>query len=272
MIKEFIPLTNDLLFKEAMAHIDNREALIDFLKCTTDISEEVIRKNLVVKYESVLDKTKIKDKNLRSDVDIRFSNYYINLEGYSNFDNNSLAKSTSYIMRIFSTQLDRGERYDNLDSMIQINIIENDETGLFKDYVNEYYITNSKDIENRILPDKFMIKYYNLDKLKERTYNGLTEELRWIKFIGAKSREERKEIAKGNRLMVKMDNWVEEYINDEKTKKIFGEWGENIAHDKGYRKGKKEVAQKLLKMNMPIQDIINVTNFTEEEIKKLSQE
>ena len=196
MIKEFIPLTNDLLFKEAMAHIDNREALIDFLKCTTNINEEVIRNNLVVKYESVVDKTKIKDKSFRGDINIRFSNYYINLEGYSKFDKNSLAKSTSYIMRIFSTQLDRGERYDNLDSMIQINIIENDETGIFKDY-----------------------------------------------------------------------------INDEKTKKIFGMWGENIAHDKGYRKGKKEqaieIAKTLKEKGFNTSDIIEITKLSKEEIDRL---
>ena len=207
-------------------------------------------KNLVVKYESIQDKTRIKDKSFRSDVDIRFDNYYINLEGYSNFDNNSLAKSTSYIMRIFSTQLDRGKKYNNLDSMIQINIIENDETGIFKEFINEYYIINSKDIKNRILPNKFMIKYYNIDKIKEGKYNEDSDEERWIKFIAAKSREERSKIAKGDKLLINMDNWVEEYVNDARTKRLFGEWGENIALEKGYRKGKKEIAKVMLNKKM----------------------
>ena len=46
---------------------------------------------------------------------------------------------------------------------------------------------------------------------------------RWLKFICAKTAEERKTVAKGDELLMKFDNWCEEYVNDEQTKKIFGE-------------------------------------------------
>lgn len=38
----FIPLTDDLLFKEVMAHPHNREALIYFLKLKLGIKESII--------------------------------------------------------------------------------------------------------------------------------------------------------------------------------------------------------------------------------------
>ena len=41
----------------------------------------------------------------------------------------------------------------------------------------------------------------------------LTEELRWIKFIGAKSIEERREVAKGDKLLMEMNDWIDKYLN-----------------------------------------------------------
>ena len=113
------------MFKEALCHIDNRKQLIYFLKTVTKLDEKIIKNNLRVYYESILNKSKINDKNLRGDIIIKFDKYIINLESYSYFDNRSFEKSTNYIMRIFSTQLGKGEKYDYLESVIQINLVDN---------------------------------------------------------------------------------------------------------------------------------------------------
>ena len=103
--KYYLSLSDDLLFKEALTHPDNRDKLIYFLSVFTEFNKEYLEGvNLCVEYESVLTKTKRSDASLRGDVIIKFDNYIINLEDYSTFDNNSLNKSMSYIMRIFSTQ------------------------------------------------------------------------------------------------------------------------------------------------------------------------
>ena len=282
--EEFIPLTNDLLFKETLSHKDNREALIDFINSVTNISKKVIRRNLIVKYESVLEKSKLSDKNLRGDVIIECDDYIINLECYSDFDINSLLKSTSYIMRIFSTQLDRGTPYNNMDNVIQVNIIEKDDTKMMNDFINEFYLTNKK--TNEILfKDKFFIKYYNLEKLRDGSYNEISDEVKWMKFISAKTKSDREKISRESRVMESMNKWVEEYINDEKTKKLFGEWSEYIALNKGIKKGLKEgmeqgkkegaleksleIAKYLKNMNYNIEEIIKITKLTKEEIEEL---
>ena len=123
--KEFVPLNEDLIFKEAMCHIDNRDKLVHFLELTTNLKKEVISNHLRVQYESVLNKSKYQDKSFRGDVIIEFDGYKINLESYSYFDRNSLEKSISYVMRIFSTQLKRGQDYNTLESVIQINLVDN---------------------------------------------------------------------------------------------------------------------------------------------------
>ena len=113
--QEFLSLSDDLMFKETFAHPDNRDKLIYFLSCFTEFNKEYLeRTNIKVEYESILTKSKRNDKNLRGDVIIKFDKYIINLEAYSTFDKDSLNKSISYIMRIFSTQLDRGKDYDYL--------------------------------------------------------------------------------------------------------------------------------------------------------------
>ncbi len=129
--KKFLSLSSDLLFKEAFAHPDNRNILIYFLSCFTDFTKEYLESvKITVKYESVLTKTKSNDSSVRGDVIIEFDNHIINLEAYSTFDEDSFDKSMYYIMRIFSTQLDRGNTdYKKLESVTQINVV-NDVTPI----------------------------------------------------------------------------------------------------------------------------------------------
>lgn len=273
--KLFVPLTDDLLFKEVMAHPDNREALIDFIKTVTGIKEEVIRDNLVVEYESVLNKTRLNDKNLRGDVIIKFSNYYINLENYSLFDMNSLRKSMSYVMRIYSTQLDRGQKYEKIKKVIQINVVENNDTRYFNEFKNQIYLTNDND-DSKIVPEEFYMKVYNLDKIGNKPYNELDKEKKWMLFIGAKDEKTRKKIANGNEILERVDKFMEMYINDERTKELYGKWGEYIALEKGKKQGIEQgminVAKSMLELNMNIEDIAKVTKLSIKEIEKLKSQ
>ena len=267
--KEFVPLNEDLIFKEAMCHIDNRDKLVHFLELTTNLRKEVISNHLRVQYESILNKSKYQDKSFRGDVIIEFDGYKINLESYSYFDRNSLEKSISYVMRIFSTQLKRGKDYNTLESVIQINLVDNMEINKPEETVSEYYITNSKDINDKLLPDKFKIKFYRLDKARNMEYNELDEEMRWIRFMGAESSEERKEIAKGDKMLMELNNWVEEYMFDEKTKKYYGEWAEQIAEEKGRKFEKIEIAKNMLKKDVDKKDIAEFTGLDLDVIEKL---
>lgn len=299
--KIFIPLNDDLLFKETITHEHNRKQLVRFLEYTTFFDRSTIINNLRVKYESVLDKTKYTDKAMRGDVVIEFSNYKINLESYTYFDNNSFNKSTSYVMRVFSTNLERGNDYDNLEGVIQINLIDNVKMAFDESPYSEYYITNANNLEDKKLVDKFKIKYYRIDKIRNIPYNELTDEARWIRFFGAQSAEERRMLAEGDELLMELNEWVEEYVNDERTKRIFGEWAEKLALDKGIKQGfekgieqgfekgieqglekgieqgtkegkkqeKINIAKNLLTMNFEVDKIVLITGLSVEEVEAL---
>lgn len=120
-----------------------------------------------------------------------------------------------------------------------------------------------------------------VDKLKNEPYNELDNEKRWMLFIGAKDAKTRKKIAKGKELLEKMDEFAEMYVNDEKTKELYGKWGEYIALEKGKKIGKKEgieqgaeernieIAKLMLAKNMSTKDIEEITGLSKKEIENL---
>ncbi len=99
----------------------------------------------------------------------------------------------------------------------------------------------------------------------------------WLRFIGATTPEERKRVAEGDELLMELDNWIEEYINDEKTQKIFGEWGEHIALNKGIEQGiekgeqkrELEIARKMLLKGSAPKFISEITELPLEIIENL---
>ena len=94
--------------------------------------------------------------------------------------------------------------------------------------------------------------------------------------MGAQTSEEREEIAKGDKMLMELNNWVEEYMFDEKTKKYYGEWAEQIAEEKGRKFGMKdaklEIAKNMLDMSMTVEDISKATGLSKEEIIKLKEQ
>ena len=119
-------LENDLLFKEAFAHPDNKDILIYFLSCFTNFSIDYLNSvNINVNYESPLLKSKVTDKAYRSDIIISFENYIIDLECYSSFNNFDFDKSLVYVLRIYSTIMEAGSNYSSLKQVKGINFIDN---------------------------------------------------------------------------------------------------------------------------------------------------
>ena len=73
---------------------------------------------------------------------------------------------------------------------------------------------------------------------------------------------------------MELNTWIDEYVNDERTKEIFGKWAEEIAEEKGYDKGvieeKNTIAKNMLKDKIDTKTIMKYTGLTLKEIKKLN--
>ena len=281
--KVFIPITDDLMFKETISHPHNRKLLIEFISSALNIKKEIIYKDLKVSYENVLDKTKYNDRVLRGDLVVSFASYIVNLECYSNLNKASVDKSTHYLSRIFSTSLDRGDKFQKYKKKkyIQINIAKDVHTHLDKSFKNIYHIACDNNPECKILKDEFEIIYYRLDKLNNNSYTNLSKEEKILKFIGAQTEEERNNIAKGDDILMETNNWIADYINDENTKKLYGQWAEQIAYNKGentgYKEGKTDgvkqekfqIVKNMLAKNLNTSLISEITGLSLKQIKEL---
>ena len=76
----------------------------------------------------------------------------------------------------------------------------------------------------------------------------------------------REEIAKGDEIMTNMNENMEMYINDENTKRLFGEWGEIIARDKGREEEKENIVNNMLRNDFSVKEISRATNLSAKEI------
>ena len=61
------------------------------------------------------------------------------------------------------------------------------------------------------------INYMCVDKVRELEYNE-NELMKWLRFIAAKSYEEREVIADGDEMFLEFNEWIDNYVNDDITK------------------------------------------------------
>ena len=131
------------------------------------------------------------------------------------------------------------------------------------------------------------INYIRIDKIRELGYNE-NELMKWLRFIAARNYEESKNIAEGDEMFMEFNEWIDNYVNDDLTRKAMAEWNEKIitnkqikiAHEQGVEEGIKEgakqkkieIAKSMLEANMKIEDISKFTNLSKEEIIHLKEE
>ena len=287
-----------------MTNPNNKDILIYFLETFTNLPKKIISDNLEVKQEEPLNKNLFYNKGMIGDIIVKFNKYIINIEMYSVFNKESITKSICYSMRIFANQLEIGDNYNKLASFIQINIIDKVNTKFNDNFKSEYVLTDLNNYQNNILADKYILKCYRIDKVKNDTYNN-DKEMRWIRFIGAKSREERENIAEGDKLLMKANEWIEKYGLDDETVEFFAKWRRKIYQDEyrkeairegkkegkkigikegikegkkegikegkkeGIKEGKIEIAKTMKNEGYSIDDICKITKLSKEEIEKL---
>ena len=282
MIKEkiFVKLTDDILFKEALAHKDNRDFLEYFLETILNLDEGTLHNKLIVSYESIFENKKYGEKNMRGDIVIEFDEYTINVEAYSELDRESISKSTHYIMKIYSTRNRGKEKYHNGKKSWQINIVDEVDNALLPSKLCSKFVVSEVDNKFQLIGRDFEIYYLRIDLAQNNNYNKDEEKIaRMLKYIGARSSEERDKIGKGDRLMEKMSAWLEEFTNDQKYKREMGKWAEEIEKNKIRRRALKEgieqnsleIAKRMLAKNKPIEEIIEFTGLSKETINSFNE-
>ncbi len=274
-------LMHDVVFKESFANEHNRRPLESLLENLLSLPKGSLHGKLTVAYESQVGKNKIDEKASRTDIVIDFDDVVVDLEAYTYLDEASVDKSTFYVMKLSASRLVRGMKYEDL-KVVQYNFVDNVNVNIGPDNINQFHLVHSKYPEIRIAEDKLNINYIRIDKVRELGYNE-NELMKWLRFIAAKSYEERVAIAEGEEMFMEFNEWIDNYVNDDITKEALAKWNKEIEENKhvkiareqgieiGKEQNKKEIAKSMLRKGYSINEIAEISGLTMEAINNLKE-
>ena len=266
-----VSLTDDICFKYIFS---KEEILKDFLNSFFEyIGEEERIRGLKTSTEKEMFGKKYKNKIFYGDI-LAYTNTekIISIEMYKEFQKEEFNKSVSYLTRIFSSQLERGEKYREIHKTIGLNFMK----GNY--HYNNFYLVNNYGFVNKlnygVIKDECLEMYLiRLDLVKEKVYNEEEKRfIKWLKIINGKEIEEMREEAKEDEVMERALQFMEEFLADEEIKNVYDKINdvERVALHKGEKKGIIKTAKNLLQLNIAIEDISKATGLSIKELENLN--
>lgn len=277
-------LKNDVIFKAFFGKKGNEKYLIDFLTGLLKINI----KEIEIKEEVNLLKLTNDEKGGRLDLQARLDNgNIINIEMQMRDEHNIIERSTVYASKVVSQELNVGNDYAEMPKVIMVNIL-NFNIFKYKEYVSESMLVLKEHREYEISD---LVKYYYIElpkyrKAKADMNNKLDQ---WLALIDDTDWG-KIEMAEEKNKTIKSALDDMEYLTGDAEIKRLAELRESSRIDKwfamsygrkqgrkegekiGENKAKKETAKRMLKRNMPIKDIIELTGLTQEELEKIKKE
>jgi len=279
----FYTCKNDRAFKEVFLKPDNSDLLKALLEFILKIK---IDKLEIKKTELLSGNVNIKDK--RVDAIVHTGNKKIEIEINSQNKDYLHTRSTAYICNIYQSNASVGDTYNEDTDIIQVNLTwglgrNNDEMKLYK-------IMNEK---GELYVKNFIIYEINMDYYDKIWYSKNEEEIKKNQYMIMLDldKKELKNMPKDkivdkyitNVTIVNDDPEFQKYMSEEEDKRKIQNSLISEAKENGYTSGindgiskgenKKsiEIAKNMLKKNMSIEDISDITGLSIEEINKLTK-
>ena len=287
---EVIPGTFDPIFKEIFKSV--KEFLADIIYEVTGIPKEEVLKGTIINSEYPI--LNINEKKRTSDLIIELEDSVINLEMNNHYYKKLNKRNDIYLFKIVSLS----------DKSVTIQININNFRSKDGQVIKRYTL---KDDEGKEEDEIGLIKYdIYLENIKEKYYNNdkLTKLEKYMLMLKLRKREELLEVSKGDKSMSevykKLDDLSKDkyyaLLYDEEEKKAYEnkciledaiEDAKENGYSSGYDSGKSEgyssglndgeskksieIVKNLLKKNMSIEDISDVTGLTIEKINNLRE-
>jgi predicted transposase/invertase (TIGR01784 family) len=181
-----------------------------------------------------------------------------------------------YNAKMLIEQIHKGQPYDKMAQVVTIFILDH---TVFEDveYHHEYRLACRK--TGHEFPGTQEIRVLELPKLPAES-DG-TPLWKWLRFLMTKTREEMRELAQGDEAMTRAVAIVEKASADEKTRRLA--FRRQLAEtdmisriqggvERGRAENQAEVARRMLKKNMPLADIVDLSGLSEADVKRLAAE
>lgn len=190
-----------------------------------------------------------------------------------------------YWSRIYSGQLLKGSDYAKLNKVIGIIILDYNFEKLreIESMHTKWQIKETLTGEEIILTDLFELHIIEIPKAKKILEQDTTNELaQWMMFFNNPNEKEVEKIMEENKEIKRAMDELKELSQDEELRRVAELKEKAILDEKmarigltqagkreGVKEAKIEIAKKLLKMNYSIEEIMNITELTSNEIISL---
>lgn len=263
----------DIVFQWLFSNPNITKGLISSLidEKITDIEIDL---NKQILGESITDKTGILD--LRAKIN---NTIECEIEMQMLYSKNFISRILYYWSRLYSKQIKKGNNYNELHKTICIAII-NQNIPYLEDLKahTKWQIREEKD-KTKILTDNLEIHIIEIQKaIKEYDNDRKNKVLQWMMFLNEPGSMEVDRIMEKNEEIKEAKVTLRE-LSEEESKQQIAELREKYILDtkdifetgieKGISNEKINIAKKLLKTNMPIKQISEITGLSEEKIKEL---
>ena len=283
----FYTCRNDRAFKEVFLNPNNSDLLKALLEFILKIK---IDKLEIKKTELLSGNVNIKDK--RVDAIVYTGNKRIEIEINSQNKDYLHTRSTAYICNIYQSNASVGDTYNEDTDIIQVNLTWG--LGRNNDEMKIYKIMNEK---GELYVKNFIIYEINMDYYDKIWYSKNEEEIKKNQYMIMLDldKKELENMPKDkivdkyitNVTIVNDDPEFQKYMSEEEDKRkiqnsLLSEAKEegisqgytsgiNDGISKGENKKSIEIAKNMLKKNMSIEDISDITGLSIEEINKLTK-
>ena len=272
---------NDRLFKTIANGKDGKEILEALLGTIFNEKVEILQ---FIPVELSLDTESERKKTL--DVLVRVDKSIINVEmNAQGLSEIVKIRNLSYLCKLFSNNIKKGEGIDTETKFLQINLIYNYKRA--KRLMNKVYLKD----EDGIYTENFGTWNVYMEKAEEICYNNEEERkrLRYLLMLNMTPEElenffpEDEIIRKFRGEVMKLNKnvkFIREISEEEERLMISKQEGQTQGYSDGKKEGMKQgikeeknnTIQNLIKIKMPIKTIAIATDLTEEEVKKRIKE
>ena len=174
----------DIVFKMLFANEKNLDILEAFLSDLLDIPPGELH-NVKVKNPEI-EGSQIDEKYYRLDLNLDIGNQLVNVEMQVRQEKYFADRSLVYWSKLYSSQLDTGEKYTELCPCIAVNIMDYIAFDKHEDFHSKF---EAWDVEhNHKLSDKMEIHFFELKKVEDKPDASNRKKL-WLQFIKADTEE-----------------------------------------------------------------------------------
>lgn len=267
-MKKFYTLKYEIAFIKTI--IDDEKLCKYFL---SNILEEKIENVKILNARLIADK--INNRRQTVDILLKIDNKIINIELNTSYNTNVKKRNIFYLCNVATHSIRKGKNFININEILQINI----NFGVNKkDSDYEYILYDKK--KNKEYIKLLKIKEINIDYYKKKMYNNnkLTTKDKILAMLDLELNE-LKILGKGDKMIEKAIKNLEKVNEDDMCVELMSEeeelrmWKNTYLLEgemKGEKKGIKKIAKNMIEKSFSIQDIIDTTGLTKEEIMRLN--